>query len=112
MKLKKIILVGVLVVVTNLGTWFLSSHTIVWGVNHLPVYTYDNKTALDIERQYCMCMIEMLHMYWQNYDVEYDEKGEVISRHTFFDDCIAETDVYLKADSLNEGDWEDFFTEW
>lgn len=112
MKWKKIMVVGVIVVVTNLTTWFLSSHTIVWGANHLPAYVYDDKTELSLEREYCGCMMEMLHDYWEFKDVEYNDEGDIISKHNFWNDVIMETEAYQKADSLNNGDWEDFPFHW
>lgn len=105
-------LVGVILVVTNLATWFFSSHEIFWGTDHLPAYVIDTKDALREEREYCNAIFEMLHEYWQYYDVEYDTEGNVIARHNFWIDCIEESDAYMKADSLNHGDWEDFFYDW
>lgn len=54
------------------------------------------------------------HMYWQfgDYDFLDDETWEPVGRHNFWDDCISETDTYDKLDSIQGGDWEDFFFDW
>lgn len=120
MNKKQIVFTIMLLCLTNICTWFFSANEVYIAADvdkdgkesiKYPHF-FNLHDAYYSERQYCACMIEMLHMYWQNYDVEYNKEGEVISRHNFFDDCIAETDAYLKADSINEGNWEDFFTEW
>lgn len=57
---------------------------------------------------------DVAHMYWQFQDYDYldDKTWEPVGRHNFWDDCISETDTYDKLDSIQQGDWEDFFFNW
>ena len=73
---------------------------------------YDINDAYEKEIQLCNATSEMLHMYWQHLDIELDEDGDTIARHTFFDDVISENDCYMVANEIREGDWEDFFMDW
>lgn len=57
---------------------------------------------------------DVAHMYWQFGDYDYldDKTWEPVGRHNFWDDCISETATYDKLDSIQQGDWEDFYAEW
>lgn len=57
---------------------------------------------------------DIAHMYWQFQDYDYldDKTWEPVGRHNFWDDCISETATYDKLDSIQQGDWEDFFGDW
>ena len=57
---------------------------------------------------------DVAHMYWQfgDYDFLDDKTWEPVGRHNFWDDCISETQTYDKLDSIQGGDWEDFFGDW
>ena len=57
---------------------------------------------------------DIAHMYWQFRDYDYldDKTWEPRGLHNFWDDCISETCEYDKLDSIQHGDWEDFFFDW
>lgn len=73
---------------------------------------YNTADALRNERKLANALFEMLHSYYEFNDVEYDNNDSVIARHNFWYDCIMETDAYATADSVLEGDWEDFYEDW
>lgn len=110
MNKKQIIFTIVLLCLTNVSTWFLSSHEIEWDDNHIPCDCYSTHDALVAERQYCGAIFEILHDYWEFLDVQYTDSTVV--RHAFWKDVIMEGDAYHTADSINGGDWEDFFYHW
>jgi hypothetical protein len=52
-------------------------------------------------------------MYYQFNDYEdLDENWEPVRRYTFWEDAIMDTQTFDKLDSIQGGDWEDFYAEW
>lgn len=56
---------------------------------------------------------DICHMYYQFKDYEdLDENWEPVRRYTFWEDAIMDTPTFDKLDSIQQGDWEDFYAEW
>lgn len=56
---------------------------------------------------------DVAHMYYQFKDYEdLDENWEPVRRYTFWEDAIMDTQTFDKLDSIQQGDWEDFYAEW
>lgn len=56
---------------------------------------------------------DICHMYYQFNDYEdLDENWEPVRRYTFWEDAIMDTQTFDKLDSIQGGDWEDFYAEW
>lgn len=72
----------------------------------------DTLNELNKQTKLAECYRNMLHIYWEDLDVETDRDGNVIARHNYFDDVITETDSYIIADSLLNGNWNGFFYNW
>lgn len=106
MKYTKYIIVVVLLVLTNLITYFFSSHEVIWGHNYNPDGTQDYKPWIFSlkdsyynEVYYCGRVLDVLHMCWKH-----DKQ--------FWEDSIRNTSEYHELDSLCEQEWEDFYEEW
>jgi hypothetical protein len=74
---------------------------------------YWHQRFLD-DREELLLWRDVAHMYWQFQDYDYldDKTWEPVGRHNFWDDCISETQTYDMLDSIQQGDWEDFYAEW
>lgn len=60
------------------------------------LHFYNTKESLKYERQYSNAVLEALHWYM---------KGDTI----YWKNVFMKTKEYHKIDSINEGDWEDFY---
>lgn len=58
---------------------------------------YNTKEALSYEREYANALLEGLHRFYSNDD------------NDFWFDVFMKTPEYKKIDSLNFGNWEDFY---
>lgn len=64
------------------------------------LHAYDLKESLDYERSYCNALLEGLHWY-------------MLDDTLYWQEMFMETSEYNKIDSINQGDWEDFYApEW
>lgn len=75
-------------------------------------HIYNVNDSRDKEIQLCNATMEMLHQYYQYLDVELTENGDTIARHNFFWDVISESESYLVANEILEGNWGDFHEDW
>lgn len=120
MNKKQIIFTIMLLCLTNVCTWFFSAHEIYMAqdvskdgktsINY--PHFYNIRNAYYTEREYCGCMMEMLHDYWEFKDIEWTNDGQPVGKHDFWNEVIMESDAYHTADSINGGDWEDFYYHW
>ena len=105
MKAKTITAAIVLLLVTNMVSYFIGSHEIFMaqdvnkdGTTSMTYpHFYNTKEALKFEREYANALMEGLHRFYSNDD------------NDFWFDVFMETPEYHKIDSLNHGDWEDFY---
>ena len=86
------------------GQWY-GSHNIWWVQNvrkdgslswYYP-YVTDVRDELAFEREYCNALFEGLHRFYSNDD------------NDFWFESFVYTNEYQKIDSINGGDWEDFY---
>lgn len=107
---KKNITAVIIIIVTNIIAYNIGSHSFIWGHSIIngkesiipSPYIYNTAKALKAERELCNATTEMLHEYWELND----------SAHIFFNEHIVNTESYFIADSIREGDWEDFYFNW
>lgn len=103
--LRQIIAVVVLLLVTNAMSYFIGSHEFFMGADVNPDGTesiwyphyYNTSEALSYERQYANALLEGLHRFYSSDD------------NDFWFDVFMKTPEYQKIDSINGGDWEDFY---
>lgn len=73
---------------------------------------YWHQRFLD-DREELLLWRDVAHMYYQFNDYEdLDENWEPVRRYTFWEDAIMDTQTFDKLDSIQGGDWEDFYAEW
>lgn len=73
---------------------------------------YWHQRFLD-NREELLLWRDIAHMYYQFKDYEdLDENWEPVRRYTFWEDAIMDTPTFDKLDSIQQGDWEDFYAEW
>lgn len=103
--IKKIIATIVLLLVTNVVSYFIGSHSFFMAADVKEDGTetifyphwYSTAEALNFEREYANALLEGLHRFYSNDD------------NDFWFDVFMQTPEYHKIDSLNGGDWEDFY---
>ena len=115
---KKTIAVVLLLCVTNAMSLFIGSHDIYWARDihedgsisiSYPHY-YNTLQALNAEREYCNAWMELCHYYL--YDNNPVHPCDSIEKNNYWYDIVMESDYYLKIDSLNESNWEDWYCDW
>lgn len=125
MKKKNLLAIVLLLLVTNAMSYFIGSNTIYMAKDCHKDGTesiwyphfFNTEDALIHERQYCSAWIELAHYYL------YDNNPSMCSecndstdiereRNNYWLDVVSESDYYEKIDSLNGGDWEDFYENW
>jgi hypothetical protein len=73
---------------------------------------YWHQRFLD-DREELLLWRDICHMYYQFKDYEdLDENWEPVRRYTFWEDAIMDTQTFDQLDSIQGGDWEDFYAEW
>ena len=95
----------VLVIVTNILSYYIGSHDIYMAADVRPdgtesiwyPHSYNIKEALSFEREYANALREGLHRFYSNDDNESWFEG------------FMKTKEYQKIDSLCKGNWEDFY---
>ena len=95
-------LLGLAMTVASSGTKAINNEAEYWHQKYLQ------------SQEELMLWRDVAHMYWQFQDYDYldDKNWEPVGRHNFWDDCISETQTYDMLDSIQGGDWEDFFFDW
>lgn len=77
---------------------------------------YNTNDALVHEREYCNAWIELAHYFlYDNNPSICSECDSLLNRNHNCDywlDVVSESEYYDKIDSLNQGDWEDFYAYW
>lgn len=105
MNAKKIIAAAVLLLVTNTVSYLTGSHSFFMAADVKEDGTetifyphwYSTAEALNFEREYANALLEGLHRFYSNDD------------NDFWFDVFMKTPEYQKIDSLNRGNWEDFY---
>lgn len=116
--LNKIIITVLLLLITNTISFFVGSHNIYWArdihtdgsTSILYPHYYNTKEALKAEREYCNAWIELCHYYL--YDNNPTQPYNSVEKNNYWYDVVMESDYYLKIDSLNKGNWEDWYCDW
>ena len=101
----KIIAIIVALIVSNMVSYWFGSHTVflakdVYEDGSMSIsypHWFNTQRALDYERSYACALMEGLHRFYSNDD------------NDFWFDVFMETPEYQKIDSINGGDWEDFY---
>lgn len=93
--MKHIIYIILIIISTLCGYW-IGQQTWFFDINHKP-YWYNTQEALDSEKAYCNACFEGLH-WWYRQNTNWWEYQFV------------NTTEYHKIDSINQGDWEDFYS--
>ena len=105
MKTKTYIILIAIILISNLCSFVFGRYEIYMAADVKPSGTisakyphfYNLKEALYLEKEYANALFEGLHRFYGNDDNELWFEG------------FMKTKEYLKIDSLNGGDWEDFY---
>ena len=105
MKTKTYFIIAAIIVASNACSYYAGSHDIYMAADVYKdgstsisyPHSYNIKEALSFERQYANALREGLHRFYSNDDNDIWFTG------------FMHTKEYQKIDSLNQGDWEDFY---
>lgn len=105
MKIKTLLAVIVALLVTNVMSYFIGSHSFYMASDIkedgtetiMYPHWYNTEGALNFERSYANALMEGLHRFYSDDD------------NDFWFDVFMNTPEYHKIDSINGGDWEDFY---
>lgn len=79
-------------------------------------HCFNLKDAYYGEREYCSAWIELAHHYLYDWNPsicgECDSLLDAYHNTDYWTDVVSESCYYDKIDSLNGGEWEDFYTFW
>lgn len=94
--MKKILIVLAIIIAGTIG-YYAGSNTWYFDIYHIP-HKFNTEQARLCELEYSNALFEGLHWYMRD-DTAY------------WDSVFKKTIEYRKIDSINEGDWEDFYAE-
>lgn len=86
----------ILIIIASITSHWIGQQSWFIDINNKPHY-YNTEEALNAERKYCNATIEALHWYYRD-DTTYWKERFMITKE------------YQKIDSINQGDWEDFYS--
>ena len=95
--MKHLIYISAIIIALFTGYW-IGSQTWIFDINKIP-HHFNTEEARLQEVKYCNATLEALHYFYQ--------KDTIYWNGTF-----KNTAEYHKIDSINKGDWEDFYVEW
>ena len=95
--MKKLIYIIILIVCTYIGFW-CGQQTWILDANY-KVHHFNTEEARNCEVKYCNAVINGLHWYYQR-----DKQ--------LWKDSFMITNEYNQINVANDGDWEDFYTDW
>ena len=102
--MKKFIYI-IILAICCMASYYIGSHDIYMARDCHPdgsesiwyPHSEDIRTSLKFEREYANALFEGLHRFYSNDD------------NDFWFESFVHTKEYAKIDSLNQGDWEDFY---
>ena len=103
--MKKKVIITIAILLTFLaGNWY-GAHNIYWvqdvrkdgSLSWYYPYITEVRDELAFEREYCNALFEGLHRFYSNDD------------NDFWFESFVYTNEYQRIDSINGGDWEDFY---
>ena len=86
----------IFLIISHLGMYYLGSHD-VFITEDGEIYSQDLRASLKFETEYGGALMEGLHRFYASDD------------NDFWFEVFMKTPEYHKIDSLNNGDWEDFY---
>lgn len=89
---------------TNITSYYLGSHQVYYIDGEFTAY--NTKDMLCGERQLTGCYRDMLHMYYQAYDLNEENLDH------YWEEGVMESQAWKRADSILDHDWEDFDARW
>lgn len=94
--MKKLLYIIILVICTYAGYW-IGGQTWILGPNNIPYRMFNTEEARLQEVQHCNAMVEGLHWYYKQDTTKWNNE-------------FRNTKEFNTIDSLNQGDWEDFYS--
>lgn len=88
--------ITIMLFASHLGMYYVGSHDI-FVTKDGEIYCKDLRESLKSETEYGGALMEGLHRFYAN------------NNNKFWFDVFMKTPEYHKIDSLNKGDWEDFY---